>query len=166
MRGILAWVAVLAVPVLGWQGPEGTATLRGRVIDAQTGRPLRNVFINLYPQSPFAPGMAEPPKRSAITDNAGGFEVPKLAAGEYTMGASGPGDYLNIEYGAATPGGPSRRLRVKDGAQLDVTLRAWRGAVIAGRVYDGAVRDINGLNELADFVADRKSTRLNSSHVR
>ena len=136
MRGVLAWVAVLAVPVLGWQGPEGTATVRGRVIDAQTGRPLRNVFINLYPQSPFPPGMAEPPKRSAITDNAGTFEVPKLIAGTYSVAASGPGDYLNIEYGGAGPGAPMRRLRVKEGAPIDITLRAWRGAVITGHVYD------------------------------
>src|SRR3546814_20907339 len=44
-----------------------------------------------------------------------------------------------------------------------------------GIVYDGAVRDINGLKELPNFVSfvrsydpshhlDRKSTRLNSSH--
>lgn len=136
MRVVLGLLVVLAVPALGWQGPEGTATVRGRVVDAVTGRPLRNVFINLYPQFDVHPGMVEPPKRSAITDGAGGFEVAKLIAGEYTISASGPGDYLNIEYGAATPGGPSRRLRVKDGAQIDVTLRAWRGAVIAGHVYD------------------------------
>jgi len=136
LRVVLALIVALALPLSGAQGPEGTATVRGRVIDAQTGRPLRNVFVNLYPQSSPASGQAEPPKRSAITDGAGGFEVPKLVAGEYRMGASGPGDYLNIEYGAATAGGPSRRLRVKDGAQLDVTLRAWHGAAIAGHVYD------------------------------
>jgi carboxypeptidase family protein len=136
LRVVLALIVALALPLSGAQGPEGTAAVRGRVIDAQTGRPLRNVFVNLYPQSSSGSGQAEAPKRSAITDGAGGFEVPKLVAGEYAMSASGPGDYLNIEYGVARAGGPSRRLRVKDGAQLDVTLRAWRGAAIAGHVYD------------------------------
>ena len=136
MRVVLALIVALALPLSGAQGPEGTAAVHGRVIDAQTGRPLRNVFVNLYPQSSPTSGQAEAPKRSAITDGAGGFEVPKLVAGEYAMSASGPGDYLNIEYGAARAGGPSRRLRVKDGAQLDVTLRAWHGAAIAGHVYD------------------------------
>ena len=136
MRVVLALIVALALPLSGAQGPEGTAAVHGRVIDAQTGRPLRNVFVNLYPQSSPTPGQAEAPKRSAITDGAGGFEVPKLVAGEYAVSASGPGDYLNIEYGVARAGGPSRRLRVTDGAQLEVTLRAWRGAVIAGHVYD------------------------------
>jgi len=136
LRVVLALIVALALPLSGAQGPEGTATVRGRVIDAQTGRPLRNVFVNLYPQSSSASGQAEAPKRSAITDGAGGFEVPQLLAGEYAVSAAGPGEYLNIEYGVARAGGPSRQLRVKEGAQLDVTLRAWRGAVIAGHVYD------------------------------
>src|SRR4029078_10038338 len=88
LRVVLALIVALALPLSGAQGPEGTATVRWRVHDAQTARPLRNVFVNLYPQSSPASDQAEPPKRSAITDGAGGFEVAKLVAGEYRMGGA------------------------------------------------------------------------------
>lgn len=147
MRVRLLVLVILSFRLAAPQGPEGTATVRGRVIDAQTGRPLRNVFINLYPQPklPYTPGIdAEPPKRSAITDAAGGFEVAKLMAAEYAISAGGPAGYLAIEYGVGRAGGPARHLRVADGAHLDITLRAWRAAKIAGHVYDERGRPIIG----------------------
>jgi hypothetical protein len=58
MRVVVALIVALTVPVPGWQGPDGTATVRGRVVDAVTGRPLR-VFIGFYPQPrlPCTPGI-------------------------------------------------------------------------------------------------------------
>lgn len=147
MRLRLLALVLLSFRLAATQGPEGTATVRGRVVDAVTGRPLRNVFLNLYPQPklPYTPGIdPEPPKRSAITDAAGGFEVPNLVAAEYAISASGPADYLDIAYGIGRPGGPSRHLRVARDAQIDVTLRAWHGAAIAGHVYDERGRPVTG----------------------
>jgi len=140
-------LVLLSFRLAATQGPEGTATVRGRVVDAVTGRPLRNLFINFYPQPrmPYTPGIdAEPPKRSAITGDDGAFEVSKLIAAEYGISAGAPADYLSIEYGTTRPGGPSRHLTVADNAQMDITIRAWRAATIAGHVYDERGRPVIG----------------------
>ena len=53
-----------------------------------------------------------------VTDNNGAFEVPRLAAADYTIYASGAGGYLGMEYGASAPGRSGTFLVVADQAQL------------------------------------------------
>jgi hypothetical protein len=132
------------------QGPEGTAVVRGRVVDAVTGKPLRNIPIRFSPEhrTPFTPGIdTSLPGRTAITDANGAFEVTALAAGEYSIyGGGSLGDYLDVSYGIRGPGGGSRSLAVLEGARIDITLDAWPGASIGGRVIDEGGRPVVGAN--------------------
>jgi protocatechuate 3,4-dioxygenase beta subunit len=145
-RAAIAAALACVLPLSAAQGPEGTAVVRGRVVDGDTGKPLRNLSVRFYPQNryPHAPGIdPEPPMRSAITGADGGFEVPRLVAADYSVSTSARG-YLSTEYGVSRPGGPSRLLTVRESARLDITLRAWRSASIAGRVYDERGRPVMG----------------------
>src|SRR5687767_4754364 len=108
MRALLlvGVLALLSTPTA--QGPAGTATVRGRIVDGSTGRPVPNLTVRFSPRPrlPYAPGIdPEPPSRSALTTADGTFEVSQLAAADYVVYADSRGEYLSIEYGASGPGG-------------------------------------------------------------
>ena len=86
----------------------------------------------------------QPPNRSAVTDLNGAFEIARLAAADYTIYASGGGDYLGMEYGASAPGRSGRFLVVSDQAQQEIAIRGWRAASITGRVIDERGRPVTG----------------------
>src|SRR4051812_6857604 len=58
-----------------------SATIRGHVLDASNGRPLRKVQVRA-----FAPELRE--NRVAITDNNGAYEIKNLPAGRFQLSAS------------------------------------------------------------------------------
>ena len=147
MRAAIVVLAALLLPAQATQGPEGTAVVRGHVVDAVTGKPLRNVGIRFNPvQRTFTPGIdISLPARNAVSDARGSFEIANLAAGEYTIYSTGnSGDYLEINYGSRAPGGGGRPLQIADNARLDLTLQAWPGASISGRVVDERGRPVVG----------------------
>jgi hypothetical protein len=148
VRAGIVLLAAWVLQVAATQGPEGTAVVRGRVVDAVTGRPLRNVAIQFHPEPrrPFKPGInASLPKRTAMSDARGIFEVANLPAAGYRIyGGRESADYLDIDYGARGPGSQGRVLDVADGARLDLTLQTWPGASIAGRVIDKRGRPVVG----------------------
>src|SRR4051812_45653863 len=128
MRVVLALVAALAVPALGVQDQNGTAVVRGHAVDAVTGRPLHRIVVHLdpRPRTPLVPGIdAQPPRRSAVTDDSGAFEIASLAPCDYAVYASGYSRYLQIGYGQTRPGGGGKLLTVRDNDRADITLRAW-----------------------------------------
>src|SRR5262245_667520 len=151
MSRALFQFAVVATTLLNapMQGPEGTATVRGRIRDALTGRPLRKVTVSFYPEhrNGYAPGLdASLPRRTAVSDSNGVFELTSLAAGEYSVsGSVVTGGYLDVSYGRRGPGGTSRHLMVADGARLDITMDAWPAAAISGRVIDQQGRPLVGV---------------------
>src|SRR2546421_9472710 len=59
----------------------GTARIRGHVVAADTGQPLRKAQVRA-----FAPELRE--NRMASTDAEGRFELKDLPAGRYTLSAS------------------------------------------------------------------------------
>src|SRR5262245_11707788 len=129
MRAIAAVLAVLTL------NAQDTASVRGRVTDAVTGKPLRNARVVFTP--PFRNNQSRPPSRSTATDASGAFEVTALAAGDYHVEATPPrGEYLVASYGARALGGAGQLVHVAGGARLDVTLQAWPAASLAGRVID------------------------------
>src|SRR5688572_10360952 len=58
---------------------KGTSVLRGSVVDAQTGAPVRRASVETV--SPTA-------RVESVTDGDGRFEVRELVAGKYTLTAS------------------------------------------------------------------------------
>ena len=148
MRSLAAAGAIaltmLAIPHARVQ--EGTAVVRGRIVDALTARPLRNrlVYFNWQPKI-YRPGIdARPPDRTVRLADDGTFEIASLAAGEYAVGAAGDPGYLDIAYGKRSAGGRRTPLVVAEGARLEITIRAWRAASVSGRVLDERGRPVVG----------------------
>src|SRR5262245_47217244 len=109
--------------------PTGTAVIRGHVIDASNGRPLRKVQVRL-----FSPELRE--NRVAMTDNTGAYEIKNLAAGRYQLTAS-KGSFVSLNYGQTRPFEQGRPLEVRDAQLLDkVDFSLPHGAIVTGRIVD------------------------------
>jgi hypothetical protein len=108
---------------------KGTASVKGRITAADSGRPLRRVQVRLT-----APELTEP--RSTSTNLQGAYEFAELPAGRYTVSVSRNG-YLSLQYGQRRPDEPPKPLQIADGQaveKLDFTLP--RSGVISGRITD------------------------------
>jgi len=107
----------------------GTAIIRGHVLDAATGQPLRKAQVRAF--SPEIRG-----NRLATTDANGAYEIKDLAAGRYTLSAN-KGSYVNLSFGQTRPSEPGKPIEVRNAQLVDnVDFRLPRGAVITGRVLD------------------------------
>jgi len=112
------------------QARPGSATVRGRVLAADTGRPLRRVRITLASSE-----LGEAPR---VTSTAldGRYEITDLPAGRYTLRAERSG-YLTLRYGQTRPleQGIPLDVRERDTIErVDFTLP--RAGIITGRVVD------------------------------
>jgi hypothetical protein len=106
----------------------GTASLSGRVMAADTGRPLGRARVAVSSDARQA--------FPALTDQDGRYSVTGLPAGNYTVSASKTG-FVTVSYGAARPQRPGTRIRLGQGQELrDIDIRLPRGSVLSGRVYD------------------------------
>jgi len=120
--------------------PTGTAILRGRVVAADTGQPLRRAQVRLTPSfmNTSGPVILSGPGagRATSTDGNGRYEFKDLAAGRYSLSAS-KGSYINLSYGQRRPNEPGKPLEVLDGQTIEkVDFALPRGAVLTGRVLD------------------------------
>jgi hypothetical protein len=108
----------------------GTATISGVVVsDDERPQPVRRAVVTLT-------GPDLRPSRGAVTDDEGRFTVANLPAGRFTLTVS-RASYVTSVYGAKRPGRPGTPLNVTAGASItDLTVRLWRGAVVAGVVRD------------------------------
>jgi protocatechuate 3,4-dioxygenase beta subunit len=152
--------------------PVGTATIRGRVISADTGTPIRHAQVNLsaVPPPPPATGSNAPPgatiqvttingaqmnvitsigrPKNGTTDAQGMFEFTALPAGSYRLSAQ-PGQYsaayLGMAYGAKKPSSPGSS---DPGLPIDLADgQVFDKATIVlprGAVITGRVTDDNG----------------------
>lgn len=120
--------------------PVGTARLRGRVVAAESGQPLRRATVTASPARPpemQRGGVFVPPRQfSARTDDEGNFVITEVLAGDYTLTARRQG-YASQGYGQKRPSTPARRVLVTDGANVGpLNFSLARGGVITGRVVD------------------------------
>jgi Carboxypeptidase regulatory-like domain len=107
----------------------GTAALRGQVVAADTGTPIRRAQVRVSAQN-----VRE--ARVTITDGQGRFEIRDLAAGRYTLTAS-KGGFVTLQYGQRRPGESGTPLELAEGQALDKLLVGLpRGSVIGGRITD------------------------------
>jgi hypothetical protein len=107
----------------------GTAVLSGRVVAADTGKPLRRALVR-------ASSAETPQGRSVSTDADGRWQLKNLPAGSYRVMIS-KGGFVDIAYGQLRPFEAGKVLELADAQtidKLDVTLP--RAGVITGRVLD------------------------------
>jgi hypothetical protein len=111
------------------EAPAGTASIAGRVVTADGGRPMRRVRVQAA-----APELRD--GRSALTDDQGRYQITGLPAGRYTVIASKAG-YLSLAYGQRRPLQPGTPIALRDAEALkSIDLVLPRGSVITGRVLD------------------------------
>jgi hypothetical protein len=120
----------------------GTAIIAGRVVDHDTGRPLKRVQVTVT-------GAAVPQGASALTDADGRYTIPDLPSGRYNVNVSKAG-FVTVSYGQRRPGRTGTPLSLRDGQQIkDVNFMLPRGSVIAGRVVDEDGEPVIGANVVA-----------------
>jgi carboxypeptidase family protein len=131
---VLGTVATAQVPVRD-QPPTpraGTGVIRGRVVRADTGEPLRRVQVRV---DEWSTGDRGGPA-STMTDAEGRYELTQLPAGRYQLKAT-RGGYVEVAYGQRRPFERGRPLELDEGAVLkNIDFALPPGAVVTGRIVD------------------------------
>ena len=91
----------------------GTAVIRGRVVAADGGRPLRRVQIRFA-----APELSGAQGRTTSTDEDGRYEMTALPAGRYTVTATRAG-FLALRFGQRRPREQGKPVDLRDGQMVD-----------------------------------------------
>ena len=118
----------IAFPMAGRQNKTGTAQIRGRVLAAETGNPIRRAQVRIM-------GPEIMPK-AALTDADGRFEFRDLPAGRFTLTGTKSG-FVSVQYGQTRPFESGRPIEMVDKQVLDnADIVMPRGSVIAGRIVD------------------------------
>jgi hypothetical protein len=114
--------------------PAGKGVIRGRVVRADTGEPLRRVQVRMIEwSSRDGTGPAV-----TMTDAEGRYELTQLPAGQYQLRAS-RGGYVEVAYGQRRPFERGRPIELAEGAVLqNIDFSLPPGAVVTGRVIDEA----------------------------
>src|SRR5205814_4996396 len=107
----------------------GTARIRGRIVAADSGQPLRKAQVRAS-----ASDIRE--SRMTSTDADGRFELKELPAGRYTIAAS-KGSFVALQYGQRRPFAPGKPIELRDGETIDkVDFALPRGGIVTGHVVD------------------------------
>jgi hypothetical protein len=111
------------------EAKTGTAVLKGSVVSAETGKPLRRAQVRAAGTDPRG-------GRTVSTDENGVWVLSELPAGRYNIQVS-KGGYVQLAYGQRRPFEQGKPVDLAEGQvveKLDVSLP--RGSVITGRVFD------------------------------
>jgi protocatechuate 3,4-dioxygenase beta subunit len=107
----------------------GTSVIRGRVVDAASGTPLRKAIVRI-----FGPEIRE--SRTATTNAEGRYEFTDLPAGQVNVNVTKAG-YVDVSYGQTAPSEMGKQLKVGEKQVVEkIDFSLPRGAVITGRVLD------------------------------
>jgi hypothetical protein len=124
-------------PARDTSAAKGTGAIKGRVVAADNGKPMRRVQIGLS-----SPDFSE--SRTISTTAQGVFEFKELPAGRYTLTATRSG-YIRLQFGQRRPGEPGRPIQLSEGQRVtDADFALPRTGWITGRITD----------ELGDPLAD------------
>jgi protocatechuate 3,4-dioxygenase beta subunit len=113
----------------GPQQPTGSAVIRGRIVAADTGSPIRRAQVRAFSNETRS-------SRLATTDAQGRFEFRDLPAGRWEVAASKAG-FVTLRFGQRRPFEAGRPVELRDAQVMqsaDIALP--RGAAITGRVFD------------------------------
>lgn len=120
---------VMGPPPRSGPRPDGTGSVRGRVVDGASGQALRDVTVTATWRAADGAGDA---RFFARTDAQGMFTMEQLPDGSYVVHAQRQGFH---EGPGARPG--PREVALRDGASVDIgDVRLVRGGVLTGRVLD------------------------------
>jgi hypothetical protein len=113
--------------------PEpSTGSIRGRIVSADTGKPLGRVRVRVTPDGQR--GFTRPV--TANTNSRGEFEVKDLPPGSYVVSGTRAG-YITIQYGQRRPQEQGVAVQVREGQTVDrIDLSLPKGGVLAGRITD------------------------------
>jgi hypothetical protein len=177
MRLALAVLLLLGTPhgLIARQAPpprdtsaatqKGTAVIKGRVVAADTGKPLRRARV-----STTGIGLGRDGQKATSTGLDGTFVLKELPAGRYRITVN-RGGYLRIDYGQSRPNEQGRPVEVAEGQTvegIDIALPRMSG--IAGRVTDETGEAIEGVEVFAMrslfFEGRRKLVPVSGTSVR
>ncbi len=136
MRALLLCVALLTVTAAAQDrdaGPpqkQAAGTIKGRVIAADTGRPIGRATVTATPA-----GTTSSPALATTNDD-GTFRFGPLAPGRYVVIAEKPGAFVAGQYGQSKPDLPGQIVRVQAGTESPIDIALTRAAVISGRIVD------------------------------
>jgi hypothetical protein len=132
--------------------PRGTAVIRGMVVAAETGTPLRRAQVRVMPQGPGNAALAQ-------TDAEGRFEVKDLAGGRYLISATRSG-YATVQLGQRAASQPGTPVELAEGQVLEkLNFALPRGGAIAGRIVDELGEPVAGVQVVAQRFAFVGGTR-------
>ena len=146
LRAIVLTAAILAVanvaaaqtPASTAGLPTGTGVVRGRIVAADSGKPLRRARVS------FASPQFSGRPRTVNTGADGQYEVRDLPAGQYTVSVDRSG-YLTLRYGQRRPLEAARQLQVVDGQTIEhVDFALPRTGSISGQLTDDAGDSVAG----------------------
>jgi hypothetical protein len=127
LLAILAQAVSIPTPPGAAEEQKGTAAIRGRILAAESGRPLRGARITVS-----AAGVT----RSTSTNSRGEYEVKDLPAGRFTISAARSG-YMRLLLGQRHPDDVGRPVSIVEGQLVEkVDLALPRMGLISGRVVD------------------------------
>lgn len=126
---------------------EGTAEIRGRVLDATSKQPIADLEVLLFEvDAGGVPGPGPRPRsRVTHTDAAGGFSVSGISTGSYQVRVTGK-THLPTCFGGS-PETPERCQRIRvdvDQIQRDVVILARPAGIISGRYLLHALGSADG----------------------
>jgi hypothetical protein len=117
--------------------PKGTAVLKGQVLTAGTGAPVRRAQVRAMSMEGRGGGVTN-------TDAEGRYEIKELPAGRYSIMAT-KGGFVQGQYGQRRPGDAGTPIDLGEGQTADkVNFVLSRGSVIAGRVVDDGGEPVSG----------------------
>lgn len=138
----LIFVAVLILSISAFIGnlsgqARAVRVVVGRILDAQSGVGIDGVAVTVRGASR---------SQRVVSSNGGAFTISGLVPGDYLVQAAKAG-YIDGGYGQREPSGSLQALHV-DAAfeQLQVAVRLWKCAVLAGEVSDEAGDPVAGLS--------------------
>jgi len=117
--------------------PKGTAVLKGQVLTAGSGAPVRRAQVRASSMEGRGGGVTS-------TDAEGRYEIKELPAGRYSISAT-KGGFVTGQFGQRRPGEPGTPIDLSDSQTADkVNFVLSRGSVIAGRIVDDGGEPVSG----------------------
>lgn len=128
---LAASITLLLVTAVPATAQQKSGIIRGRVIAAETNRPLRRARITLISTSTGTRPVIGP-----STNSQGQFELKDVVPGTYYVSASRAG-YIDLQHGQRRPGERGLAIEVKNGQTVErIDIALPRGSVITGRLTD------------------------------